>query len=66
MLGIDAGSTDNDGVDEGLIDGPLLAAGKSLGFWLVDTDSVGTVLGVRDGLIDSDGDSLGSVVGIGI
>jgi hypothetical protein len=42
----------------------MLAVGISLGFWLGDTDSVGTILGLRDGPIDSEGKSLGSVVGI--
>eukprot|EP00978_Attheya_sp_CCMP212_P027203 scaffold90936_cov89-Attheya_sp.AAC.3 len=64
MLGAEDGLPDIDGVDEGLIDGPILAVGTSLGFWLGDTVSVGTVLGVMDGPIDSDGDALGSVVGI--
>eukprot|EP00978_Attheya_sp_CCMP212_P040383 scaffold219787_cov45-Attheya_sp.AAC.2 len=68
MLGIDAGSMDIDGVDEDLIDGPILAVVTSLGFWLGDTDSVGTILDLRlrlrDGPIDSEGKALGSVVGI--
>jgi hypothetical protein len=64
MLGAEEGSTDIDGVDEGLIDGPILAVGTSLGFWLGDSDSEGTILGLRDGPIDSEGKSLGSVVGI--
>eukprot|EP00978_Attheya_sp_CCMP212_P046398 scaffold390585_cov47-Attheya_sp.AAC.1 len=47
MLGAEEGSTDIDGVDEGLIDGP-----------------VGNILGLKDGSIDSEGNVLGSVVGI--
>jgi hypothetical protein len=64
MLGVDAGSTEIDGVDEGLIDGTTLAVGTALGFSLGDTESVGTILGLMDGPIDSDGNSLGSVVGV--
>eukprot|EP00978_Attheya_sp_CCMP212_P026710 scaffold88369_cov72-Attheya_sp.AAC.6 len=63
MLAIDAGSTDIDGVEEGLIDGPILAVGTSLGCLLGDTDCVGTILG-GDVPIDSEGNSLGSVVGV--
>eukprot|EP00978_Attheya_sp_CCMP212_P030311 scaffold111021_cov33-Attheya_sp.AAC.2 len=33
---------------------------------LGDTDCVGTILGVRDGPIDSDGNPLVSVVGVGL
>eukprot|EP00978_Attheya_sp_CCMP212_P017403 scaffold46292_cov34-Attheya_sp.AAC.2 len=64
MLGAEDGLPDIDRVDEGLIEGSTLCVGKSLGFWLGYTECVGSILGLRDGLIDSDGDSLGSVVGI--
>mmetsp|Transcript_25427 Transcript_25427/g.46072 ORF Transcript_25427/g.46072 Transcript_25427/m.46072 type:complete len:90 (-) Transcript_25427:43-312(-) len=66
MLGVDTGSTEIEGFIEGLLDGPTVCVGISLGFWLGlgDTDCVGMILGVRDGPIDSDGNSLGSVVGV--
>ena len=38
--------------------------GKSLGFLLGATESVGTILGLMDGPTDTDGNSLGSVVGV--
>eukprot|EP00978_Attheya_sp_CCMP212_P006001 scaffold13490_cov69-Attheya_sp.AAC.2 len=64
MPGIDAGSTEINGVGEGLTEGPIMCVGTSLGFWLGDTDSVGIILGIRDGPVDSYSNSLGSVVGV--
>eukprot|EP00978_Attheya_sp_CCMP212_P001345 scaffold2821_cov47-Attheya_sp.AAC.2 len=59
MLGAENGSTDIDGEDEGLIDGPILVVGVD-----DDSDTLGNVLASKDGAIDSDGNPLGSVVGL--
>eukprot|EP00978_Attheya_sp_CCMP212_P016135 scaffold41995_cov78-Attheya_sp.AAC.3 len=53
---VENGSTDIDGEDEGLIDGPTL---------VVEVDE-GNILDFKDGAIDSDGNPLGSVVGVGL
>eukprot|EP00978_Attheya_sp_CCMP212_P047619 scaffold422524_cov79-Attheya_sp.AAC.1 len=42
------------GLAEGLIDGPILPVGGSLGFSLGETDDVGNILGLKDGLIDAE------------
>eukprot|EP00978_Attheya_sp_CCMP212_P047602 scaffold422378_cov35-Attheya_sp.AAC.1 len=80
MLGTKKGSSDIDGLDEGLIDGPLLVVEvdnvvrdgsvlvvrSSLGFCIGDSDTVavGNIIDFKDGAIDLDGNPLGSVVGI--
>eukprot|EP00978_Attheya_sp_CCMP212_P006894 scaffold16096_cov64-Attheya_sp.AAC.2 len=82
MLGAEKGSTDIDGEDEGLIDGRILVVGvgdgvldgsmlvvgtsPSLGFFVADFDTVGNILDFKDGAMDSDGNPLGSVVGVGL
>eukprot|EP00978_Attheya_sp_CCMP212_P049687 scaffold696939_cov165-Attheya_sp.AAC.1 len=65
MLGAKEGATDIDGVDEGLIDGPILCVGGSLEFSLgeSDTDTVGRRLPLKDGPIDADGIPLVFIVG---
>jgi hypothetical protein len=65
MLGIAEGSVDIDGVDEGLIDGPILSVsvGGSLEFSLGESDTVSSKLPLKDGLIDADGIPLIFVVG---
>eukprot|EP00978_Attheya_sp_CCMP212_P007311 scaffold16956_cov73-Attheya_sp.AAC.4 len=50
MIGTEEGSTDIDGVDEGLIDGPMLV--------------VGNILGRNDASIDSEGNVLRLFVGV--
>jgi hypothetical protein len=54
---------DIDGKDEGLINGPILWVGGSLEFSLGESDTVGSKLPIKDGLIDADGIALISVVG---
>ncbi len=64
VLGAEEGSTEIDGFIDEVLDGSTVCVAISLGFLLGDTDSLGTILGLRDGPPDTDINSLGSIVGV--
>jgi hypothetical protein len=63
LLGIEDGSTESDGVEDGLPDGSIVFVGTLLGCSFGTTDNVGNILGCKDGSIDAEGKLLFSIDG---
>jgi hypothetical protein len=61
MLGLETGSNELDGCNEGLLDCLVLSvsAGPPLGFWIGEDGSVAGALGLSDGRIDTSGPLVG-------